>query len=670
MLTRIAFIRACLPRPLSWLLDDPRRALLLLWLIGVFVVGLGRIALAQNGIIVGPDLARGGPPTLFEKYGPLDYKLLIQPHDKSSSWFDIAKAGLSVLGWLNNVLLWISLGLVYGGLTLLQWFLNLTLYADTAPQIDIAVAMIANHVFFPLIAATTAIGALVTYGRWRGGGGDVVGDLAWVVAAAVLGIGFASGPSSIMRIIDEARQDLANGVITGATGFLNATGNPTGFPTPDLTGTTQQVGSRKLADGLWSTFGATPWCLVQFSDLEICKVAGHHALGNTETWQRWLKALEDQTAIPEFRDRTDWIRGNDPTRTGMLVLLLLIVIPFAIFLLRLVIAGLTAVVGFLVVLLIGLVFLTFWTIPGFFRELGIRYWIYVVGLQLQALFVTVVIAAVMVLVTIILMAVGRYGFMVAAVLNVMALVAAVKARAWLELMTNMSGASSMGYGGAMVMHTVAGVTASAITKMVGGGARAGMDSAHRGWRELTVSTIQGHYDHPRSSEQSKTRSRAGLDDGPTRSRGAGGGRGGEPAALEVGRSRTQRGWARATSWLQEAGRSLLVPFGKPGSARARRSRSERGAPTAASSGEHGGGSSAAEASGGAPADSGSKRGSTAPLDDAGRGSSAGKSRSGEEQVHTITSMDPPAPPKPRPRGKTPPPAGGGGKSAPPKGGTS
>ncbi|MCO1575583.1 hypothetical protein M8C13_07400 [Crossiella sp. SN42] len=504
-------LRVALPRPVSWLLDDPRRAVTLMWLLGLMTVGLAQSAVAQNGIIVGPDLRAGGPPTLFEAYGPLDYKLLIKPDDDASGWFNLGKLAHNIVGWLNNLLLWISLGLLYGALALLQWMLALTIYQDNAGQIDLAVRVIADHVFWPLIGVTVGIGALISYAKWRGDGREFVGDIAWVLSAAVLGAGFAAGPSTLVGLVDQARQMMANGIIDGTTGYLKISGNPVGFADPDLSGNTAQAGSRKLTNGLWSTFGGTPWCLAMFSDVEICKVAGRHALANDDTWRRWMKLLDDEDPVPEFKDRTDWIRGQDPTRTGMVAILLLVILPLAFHLLKLVVAGLMAIVGWLLVLIIGLVFLTWWPIPGWCREMGVRYWTYLLGLQLQALFITAVVAAVMVIASIITASTHRYGFFMVSVLNIMLLVAAARTKAWLDMLTTVGGGSSMGYASALLLNSALRGTGRAAMGMLGYGMSKASGAAAGLRRELaSPQRVPASLMRP-----GRVAMRPALDSGPT-----------------------------------------------------------------------------------------------------------------------------------------------------------
>lgn len=476
VLAGIVWVRYRAPRPVRWLLADPQRLLTVAWLVGMLVVGTARVASADP-IVVGPDLALGAPRTLYESYDFSDYKLTVKPDEENSDWFGVSETVLEVVGFINNLILWACLGILFGALSLLEWFLNLTVYRDSAPEIDTATQMIATEVFWPLIAATVAVGAFITYARWRGEGRGFLSDFGWVVAAGVIAVGFAAGPSTLMNSVDSVRQDLATGVMSGSSAYATTAGNPTGFETPQIGGEPQKAATRKLVDSVWNTYGATGWCLAQFRDLAICKVAGHHALAGDQQWKDWMAALDNGGAPPEFGTRVHWIRGQDMTRTGYLLVLALIIIPMGFILLRLVISGLVAVVGFLLMLVIGLLFLVFWPIPGWFRQMGTRYWVYTLGLELQALFITVVIAGAMVSSTIIATQISKYGFFVVALLNLGLFVAAMKARAWLELLTTTGGAGAMGFAAVLLMRSTVRTAARATTGVVGGGvglARAGL----------------------------------------------------------------------------------------------------------------------------------------------------------------------------------------------------
>ncbi|EWM19743.1 hypothetical protein [Kutzneria sp. 744] len=487
---RIQWWQLRAPRLLRWLLADPRRMLALGWLVAMLMVGTSHAAYADDPIIGTPDLAHGGPKTLFETYGVFDYKVTVKPDSNNSGGLGFEESLLQTVGAVVDIVLWLGLGILFGALALLEWFLGLTIYRDSAGEIDSAVRMISNHVFWPMLAATVAVGAFLVYARWRGEGAGFASDLGWVVAAAVLGIVFASGPSTIMGAIDDLRQTLGNGVVAGAADYLHTAANPIGFPTPPIGGTAQEVATRTLTDGMWNSYGATFWCFVEFHDLSICKVAGFHAMANDSTWQGWMQVLDNNGAVPEFQGEGDWIRGQDLGRMGMALMLLAIVLPLAFLLGKLIVSGLIAVVGVPLMLIIGLVFLVFWPIPGILRQIGTKFWTYTIGLEMQALVVTVTVSGDMVVSAIITTQTGKYGFFLVGVLNIVLMVAAVKAQAWLEMLTTVGGGSSMGLGSFLVARAL-GRGAMGMAGRLMGGVRSAMGRAATGAGNALDGTIRG-----------------------------------------------------------------------------------------------------------------------------------------------------------------------------------
>lgn len=470
---RVDWVRHRSPRPIRWLLANHERIMTVAWLLVLLVAGHARIALAAGDpIIGGPDLAHGAGNTLFETYGVFDYNVTIKPDDRHTGTLDIQKSLLAVLNVIVDLFLWIGLGILYGVLTLLEWFLDLTIYHDSASQIDAAVRMIANHVFWPMISASVAVGAFMVYAKWRGEGQGFASDLGWVCAAAVLGIVFASGPSAIMGAVDDLRQTLGGGIIAGSSDYLHVADNPTGFPTPPIGGTPQDAATRKLVDGLWNSFGANYWCYVEFHELPICKVAGFHALANDDTWKGWMGVLDGNGFVTEFGKYGDWIRGQDLGRIGMALMLLVLVLPMGLLLGKIIINGLTALIGFLLMLVVGLVFLTLWPIPGLTRQIGVKFWIKTVGQEVEVLFVTVTLSGVMVVVAVLSTQTGKYGFFLVSVLNLVLMWAAVKVQSWLEMLMGYGGGSSMGLGTFLILRAVTRSVVGGVAGMLGGAGRA------------------------------------------------------------------------------------------------------------------------------------------------------------------------------------------------------
>src|SRR6478735_9308870 len=162
--------------------------------------------------------------------------------------------------------------------------------------------------------------------------------------------------------------------------------------------------------------------------------------------------MDDNGQVNEFGTWQNWVRGMDLGRLGYVLIMLMMALPMAILTLILVIAGFSAVVGFAAMFLLGVVALVGWPIPGWFRRFGTKWWEYTLGLQLQALFVTVILAAVMLVSKFIGSHVDKYGFFIVGLLNIVLMFWAVKAKAFIESLT-MSGGGSAGMLGMMAAWT-------------------------------------------------------------------------------------------------------------------------------------------------------------------------------------------------------------------------
>lgn len=461
-------VRNIAPQPLRWLLQSPGRMTVLVWMVALMMVGIARMSMADD-IIVGPDLAQGSPKTLFETFSLWSYQLSeLKLNSDHNGTFGIKGTGYFLAWILEGILVNVAVGLLYGGLTLLEWLLSLTVYRGSVSQIDIATRMIADHVFWPLIPATVGIAAFSAYARWRSDGRGFVGDLLWVIAAAALATGFALGPSTIMNPVDQARQDVTNGIIAGTTEYLNQTGNPVGFPSPAIGGDPQTAGTRTLVESLWSTFGATPWCYVEFGDLTICQHAGEHLLANDKQWQDWMTQFDNGDNPPVFGNKADYVRGQDYSRLSVTLMIFIVSIAFDIAILRLIFAGLTALVGFVLMLIVGVVFLAFWPIEGLPRRIGTGWWAQTFGKGLSSTIVVVSLAGVAVLSAIIGSQSGRYGFVVVAALNTAGMWETVRLYSWTESMFTGGGGRSLGLASLFITRVATRVITRGVVGAVGG----------------------------------------------------------------------------------------------------------------------------------------------------------------------------------------------------------
>ena len=172
--------------------------------------------------------------------------------------------------------------------------------------------------------------------------------------------------------------------------------------------------------------------------MAICKDIGHDYLEDTDRWkdlysaatrhERHRRWRSRRSARPNTNRSAIWVRGQSFGRLGGALFMLVISIPLALMLLALVVFGIMALVGFLLLLLVGLIFLLFWMIPGRMRAIGMRWFEALIGTLLQAIIITALLGAVMVLAGIFNAALNKYGLFMVGLLNVATMAMVFKVR--------------------------------------------------------------------------------------------------------------------------------------------------------------------------------------------------------------------------------------------------
>ena len=456
-------------RAVSWTLRSKWRMLVGAWLIGFFWIGQASAALADDGLINGPDLGSAGGPTVFEQFGPDRFSLYLQLSDSNHGAPYVSESMWNILRAIESALMYLVGALARGAITSMQWMLNLHLYTDNSAQIDSTVRALAAQVFWPLFGATMAIGALSAYGRMkREGGGSLFGDASWLVAASIFAGAFALAPSSVMGDLDNARTAVADAAMTGYA--ANGTQGPSaaGFSTPQLP-TNQAGATRQLADAMWNVYVVTPWCYVNFDSTTICKDVGHDYITGDARWSGltdWMDGKNGGNSNDkngaycpkELNAHCDWIRGQSFGRLGATLFVVLVTIPLVALLLVLVLYGIMAIVGFVLLILIGVFFVLGWMIPGRMRQMGVRWFEEVLGALLHSIIITAVLGAVMVLDSILNSQIPSYGFFMVGLLNLATFIVGFRMRGRLENITGLgAGGSASPFSGYMAMRALGGI---------------------------------------------------------------------------------------------------------------------------------------------------------------------------------------------------------------------
>ena len=486
-------------RSVTWVCRSKWRLLITAWLLGFFMVGQVGMASA-DGLIVGPDLGNAGGQTVFERFGPEKWSLFLDLSKTHRGGLHIEESMWTILRAVEAGLMYLIAALARGAITSMEWMLNLTLYSDNRAAIDDAVYAVANQVFWPLFGTTMAIGAMIAYGRMkREGGGSLWNDASWLVAASIFAAMFATAPSLVLKDMDDARTSVGAALMVGYSNVAPVTQSSAGFPAVTLP-KDQQGATRQLADGMWNVFVVTPWCYAQFNDPAICKDVGKDYLTNDQRWQdlvSWMDGNnggndDDSKAgvaycPPELNAQCDWIRGQSFGRLGSMLFILIVTVPLVAVLLALVLFGIMAVVGFILLALAGIIFLLFWMIPGRPRQIGVRWLEELIGALLQSIIITTVIGSVMVLDSFLSAGIPKYGFFGVAILDLATFITGWRMRGRLENVVGMgAGSGASPFSGYMAMRAVGALGKSigkASKSTAGLGTKAGKRSFQAG-REM------------------------------------------------------------------------------------------------------------------------------------------------------------------------------------------
>ena len=475
-------------RTFTWPLRSSWRLLCLAWFAGFFWIGQASLAMADDGPVVGPNLGTAGGQTVFEQYGPQKFSLYLQLSDSNHGAPYVSETMWQILRSIESALTYMVFLLARGAITSMEWLLNLHIYSDKSAEIDSAVRAVAAQVFWPLFGATLAIGAFSAYARMkREGGGSLFNDASWLIAASIFAVAFVSGPSTVMGQLDDLRTDLASAAMTGYSSYAPAGVSAAGFPTSNLP--TDQAGStRKLADAMWNVYVVAPWCYVNFNSTSECSDLGKDYIQGDARWQHevdWMcgSGIEcndvggnsDDTKPPycpkELNADCDWIRGQSFGRLGAALFVTIVDIPLVAMLLVLVMYGIMAILGFIMLLLLGVFFVLGWMIPGRLRQMGVRWFEEVLGSLLQSVIITAVIGSVMVIDAVLNLAIPTYGFFMVGLLNLATFIVGFRLRGKLENITGIGSGTTSPFSNYMAMRAVGSIGKGAMR--LGAGAAAG-----------------------------------------------------------------------------------------------------------------------------------------------------------------------------------------------------
>lgn len=480
---------------LTWVNRRKKRLLLLTWVIVMFQIGSASLASADD-LFKAPYTAGDGTATPFERYDTGDYAFLYAPDSNNDELDGLFSDGLAAV---TDGLFYLGASIVRGALIAMQWMLGLDLYQDNAGQVDAAVTTIANNLMIPLMGITIVIAAFSAYARARREGGEsIFNEVAWIAAGGILAVAFGLFPGTFISIADSARAEVGNMVMktyalaqsgddNNALGVDNG-GDLTGNPQCGQAGTCSDMtalnASRHLSNSLWDAWVNTPWCVAQFRNLETCSkiddtpelkehagVTNAQMLLDPERREALQNLLADQYDDISDGDKYEawggndrWIRGMLGGRFGVVLVFFLVSIPMALFMLGLVLFGLMAAVGLLLLVIVGPFFLALWMIPGAPRRSGLQWLHELLSVLFQSVLIVISLGAVAVVTAIVNSNMGQYGYFMCGLLNLVVLVVAWRLRA---AMQNFTGSG----GGVTTSGMISSYSAWKVMGMAGRGAR-------------------------------------------------------------------------------------------------------------------------------------------------------------------------------------------------------
>ena len=442
-------------RAVTWPFRSLWRVLVLGWLVGFAVVGAAGSAVADTGLIGGPDLSGGAALTVFEQAPWAGYGLpvFVPP---AYAWPE--QALWAAVNFLCLLLQTISAMFVRGALAGMQWMLNLTLYRDNSGEIDSATQGVASSVFWPLIGCTVAVAGFTMYARAkRDGGGAILGEAVKVAVLAVLAIAFVVHPSNVVGPLDDARTAGADAIMTGySSGHLATGGAVAGFP-PVTVPPGPNSASRTLADSMWSTFVLTPWCYAALGGEDLCRQWGQDIITKSDRWKGVAAGImvadafnevqqdsKPDVCVQTFADACDTVRGVTMNRLAASLVGALVAIPLALMIIILTVFGLLAALGVLFLALMAPLFVVGWMIPGIPRTIGLKWFQALLACMIQSALIAALFGVVMVLGGILQAMIPTYGFWMVGLLNLVVMIMALRVRSMFETMIGMAHPAAAG----------------------------------------------------------------------------------------------------------------------------------------------------------------------------------------------------------------------------------
>ncbi|MFF2548373.1 hypothetical protein ACFVUY_38250 [Kitasatospora sp. NPDC058063] len=394
-----------------------------------------------------------GGTTMFETYN----NMLLWELDSDLGVSDVLDG---TLGAFADVCMMLIVVIGRAVVVVVQWLFALTSIPELEHAITRSIGGAATGLTETLLPAALAIGAVVAFAdHKRSGGNGGLSQLAWVAVSGVVSISLLTSPGAWVSGVDTART-VGAGITMQATSAGLGDGTQS-FPwqmdhAPQFTGNPRDDALRKSSDSVWRAYVAGPWCLAEFGSLEACRKFGPGLMAqgdDPEKRKEWLQDNVTQDAVGKASVK--WRQGHRPAaRLAVLFFCLVSLLIFAVLVLMLCFASLASLLGALMLLLTGVIFACLWVIPGKPRQWGMAWFDQLLGRTLESTVATLVLGAVLSMQTATTQMFGTYGWLPSAGISIAVGVVGIKFRRTIATIFGVSGSSSSGVGGLMMMQAL------------------------------------------------------------------------------------------------------------------------------------------------------------------------------------------------------------------------
>lgn len=378
-----------------------------------------------DAVLRRPDLERGGPPTLLERYGAGGYTL-----DTDLTLHEATERAVNAIaGALFSLTVWIASAVI----ALLQWAFAADLTAPLRGPVTALVGVLHRSVYTPLVGAAVVLAG--GYGLWHGlvrrRGTLAAQGLTWSVVAVTAGLVFLARPGDVVDGANRATVELSRTVLAGVAAVDPQAREAGGGADAEL---------RMASDRLWRLFVHQPWLLAEFGDPALGQQLGEELLAaKTLTPGESRRARTDPGAAADLsadkaeryaalRDRLReghpdayaWFSGRRATeRVGVAGFALLALLAVGGLLILLAGAVVVVQLAFLLLVVAAPVFLLVGIHPGAGRILALRWGELLVAVVIKRVLYAALLAVLLVLGGALLDATAGLGWGVAALLQIL-----------------------------------------------------------------------------------------------------------------------------------------------------------------------------------------------------------------------------------------------------------